>query len=229
MPTKTAPTLESFLDDNPEWRVCPEYIFEPPTQEELRADWPELDEYFIEFSQQIMRPGVTRGAVYVQMRFNGNTHKFADMIASQRGPGVDTDAVFFSGHRTLYEQFGSQKHLNRHLGHAAESGFKPGLHDKYFPELARYQGDPEAFVSRSQGRSYIKKLCEKRGWAIEGAVNVKSREPSEDPLAYENCVPIADDLIQGRINNMARKDPSVLRRSRKDLRREIIEKHGPSK
>jgi len=151
------------------------------------------------------------------------------MIASQKGPGVETDATFFEGHSMLYDQFGSQKHLNRFLKNAKAHGHTPSPQSKYFPELARFQGDPEAFVTRSQGRSYIKKLCEKRGWAIEGAVNVEHREPESDPMDNKNCKPLGEDIIRDRAIQMSQSDPSVKKMDKRKLRQQIIEKHGPSK
>jgi len=223
-------TLEEFLGVHPEWIVCPEAIIAPPDEEELLEWYPELEgSELLSRHMEAMNQGVSRGANYAQMRMNGSEHKFAEMISLQKSPGLQTDAIFFSGHRTLYDQFGSQKHLDRFVNTSKAHGFTPNAHAKYFPELARFQGDPEAYVTRSQGRSYIRKLCEQRGWECQGDVKVAKREPESDPLARENCKLLGEDIIRDRAMEMAKTDPSVLKMNRKDLRQKIIDKHGPSK
>ena len=82
-------------------------------------------------------------------------------------------------------------------------------------------------VTRAMGRSYIKKLLEKRGWESDGAVKVKGRQPENDPLDAKNCVPMGNDVIQHYAAKMVAKDPSLKRLKRSELRAKVIEKHGP--
>ena len=160
------------------------------------------------------------------MRMNGQSHNLAEMVCLQKGPGLDTDDIFFSGQGTLDQQFGSEKHINRHVATAKKHGYKPSPNDVYYPGLARFQGDPEAFVSRSQGRSYIKKLCEKRGWACEGGVKVEHRQPLSDPL--DKSIPLGEDIIRDRAAVMMAENPELKTMDRQKLRQKIIEKQGPS-
>ena len=222
-------TVTEFCEENPEWKSCPDLLLMPPSREELVEDMCyELDENFLKKSGQRMSNGATRGAFYAMQRINGSTHKFAEMLALQRGPALDTDDVFFSGSKPLYDQFQSTRTLNTHLKASAKHGFRPSPNSTYFPGLARFRGDPEAYVTRAQGRGYIKKLLESRGWACEGGVNVEHRQPESDPLAPENCVRLADDIIADKAKEMIAKDPSLKKVNRKDLRAEIIKKHGAS-
>ena len=220
--------ITEFLERNPEWAVCPDFIISPPSGEELAQDYPELTESFLGRHEEYMSYGVTRGAQYAQMRLNGTAHSLAEMVALQQCAGIETDDTFFQGSKPLYDQFGSQKHLNTFLKAAKRRGFTPSVNSTYFPGLARFQGDPEAFVTRAQGRSYIRKLCEKRGWACEGGVNVKHREPESDPLDLKNCKPLGEDIIRNRAMQMAEKNPDVARMPRRELREKIIAEHGPS-
>lgn len=229
---KASPGLDEFLKNNEEWRQCPDLLVSPPTADELREWYPDTTHGMLTAARDPVRIGkfmVTRGALYAQMRNRGESGKLADMVAMQQGPGLNTDSVFFSGCQPLYDQFESQKHLDRHLANAKKHGFTPSKNAVYMPGLARFQGDPEAFVDHTQGRGYIKKLCERRGWACDGAVTVAKREPESDPLADKNCVPLAKDIIQRRAKEMVKADPSLARLNRQDLRQKIIDKHGPSK
>lgn len=226
--------IAEVIKDDPDWAVCPDMLVAPPDAGELRELYPDVSEGLASHCLEPVRAGaskvaVARGAFYCMMRMTGVSPRLAEMLAMQQGPGLDTDDTFFQGQKPLYDQFGSQKHLDRHLKTASQHGFTPSVNATYFPNLARFQGDPEAYVTRSQGRSYIRKLLEKRGWACEGGINVKGREPESDPLAPENCKPLGEDIIRSREAKMFQQDPSLKRVNRKELRERIIEKHGPSK
>jgi len=217
--------LQSFLAQNDEWQSCPDLVVDPPTQEELTEKFGMVDDQVLSRCDEWITSHVTRGAQYWMMRMRGSNDSFAAMISLQQGPGLDTDDVFFSGQKPLYDQFGSQKHLDRYLKASKAQGFTPPVNSTYFPNLARFPGDKEAYVTRAQGRSYIKKLCESRGWACEGGVNVAHRQPESDPYAKENCVPLGEDFIREREAKALRENPKV---DRRELRERIIEKHGSS-
>lgn len=64
----------------------------------------------------------------------------------------------------------------------------------YFPQLARFPGDPEAFVT---SRSEIRKLLEKRGWSASGIVEYEAKkERSAGP--YE----VSDDIVENHFSQM---------------------------
>lgn len=219
-----------FLENHPEWHPFAHLVLAPPELDEVAEKFPEvrgsvLSQDPFDFTSF----GVTRLALYVKLREEGQGHRWAEMISLQRGPVLSTDDTFFQGVPRLYEQFGSQKNLDRHLKAAKAHGFTPSPNAIYMPGLARFQGDPEAWVTRAMGRSYIKKLCEKRGWACEGAVNVKARDPENDPLDQKNCVPLANDIVNRIGKEMVRKDPSLQKKSKSELREMVIAKHGPRK
>jgi hypothetical protein len=122
----------------------------------------------------------------------------------------------------LRDQFRDKRQLKKVLAVASKHGYKPSPSDVYEPGLARFQGDPEAFVPRTGGRGYIKNLCRKRGWGCNGAVNVEASAPHVDP--HDTGTKLAEDLVQAHIREEIKKDPS-LKGKKKELREKIIEKH----
>ena len=213
-----------------EYKELPDLLFSPPDRLELQDEFGDVSPELLDRCLELLQNGVaTRGAHYWMMRKGGSSDKFAAMIALQEGPGLSTDDTFFQGQKPLYDQFGSQKHLDRYIKAAKRHGFTPSPNATYFSSLARFPGDPEAFVTRAQGRSYIRKLCEKRGWACEGAVNVEHREPESDPLDKKNCKALGEDIISRRASQMAMENPKYKSMNRNELREAIISKHGPSK
>lgn len=90
----------------------------------------------------------------------------------------------------------------------------------YYSQLARktrYGFDPEAFVSN---RGDIKRVCEERGYACDGAVTVKGREFEEPP----DC-PLAPDLIEEAVDDMLAKDPGLAIKKREELREMAFDRH----
>ena len=99
------------------------------------------------------------------------------MCAARQGPKLETDTTFTRGYAT--HPFG-KRGLNewtakRYLAKAKKAGVSI-TGKRYLSSLARYPGDPEAWVS---DRSDIKGLCKRRGWGCDGKVKVKARiEPN---------------------------------------------------
>lgn len=111
------------------------------------------------------------------------------MLVSGVGPGVMTDSVFMAGHGSG-RQFQDRPELGDEYKRRCLKAGGSTLGRRYLSQLARFPGDPEAWVS---GRGDVQRVCEKRGWASEGAVSVKGecrveREPEP--------IPIAEDIVQ---------------------------------
>ena len=216
-----------FMVASPDWSEHRDLIFCPPDAEEIKSLYPDASRELLSRCMEGMSRFVSRGAQYLRMRMAGESDSLASMVALRKGPALSTDDTFFAGQGTLYDQFGRQKALDRTLAASKAMGFVPPKGSVYFPNLARSKGDPEAYVTRAMGRSYIKKLLEKRGWESDGAVKVKGRQPENDPLDAKNCVPMGNDVIQHYAAKMVAKDPSLKSLKRSELRAKVIEKHGP--
>ena len=218
-----------FIKSNPGWIEFRDLLLAPPDAEEIRKGYPDADRELLSRCMEPLTGIVTRGAQYLRMRMSGEGDKLASMVSLRKGPVLSTDDTFFQGMQPLYEQFGSQKALDRNLQASKRHGFVPDKNAVYFPNLARFKGDPEAYVSRAQGRSYIKKLLDKRGWSSEGGVRATGRQPDKDPLDPKNCVPLADDIVKQYADKMIKQDPSLKRLKKSELREKVIAKHGPQR
>lgn len=165
-------------------------------------------------------------AFYEHLRGKGESHRMSEMLAFQQPPRAMTDAVFFEGFGTLDKQFaGDERVRDQVIKRAMAGGYKPNNNDVYLSALARYPGDPEAFVPATGGRGHIKAVCEKRGWECDGAVKTKRKEPEKDPRS----VPLAKDLVNRKVAEAIKKNPDLKRKDQGELRHDIIKKHGGKK
>jgi hypothetical protein len=114
---------------------------------------------------------------YVEARLVGDcSPRGADMIASRRGPELLTDAVYLQGNHG--DSQWAIDPITRQIGQATQAAARRHGHNgsgTYVPSLARFVGDPEAFVS---GRGDIARVIRarhargERGWTVDGAVKV---------------------------------------------------------
>lgn len=157
---------------------------------------------------------------YEAMRKKGMEHRGAEMLALQSPPGAMTDVAFFQGHKRLGDEL-SERQMKAMKKELKRQKFRPNSTDVYVPGLARFQWDKEAFVPASGGRGYVKKLCESRGWACHGAVEVKGRkdEPKPDKV-------MSEALISQNIVRHIEKNPDLARKPKRELREMVIEKHS---
>ena len=224
--------LTVFLRENPEWTACADLIVMPPDITEIQEAYPEVKERDLKWDYlsgfaSYAKVGITVGAMYMQARAEGGPHNMALMIANQRAFQPKTDDTFFSGQKMLADELGSKKNLQRHLDAAKRNGFTIPQNAIYYPNLARFQFDPQAYITRAHGRSHIRKLLEKRGWSCDGDIKVDGREPEVDPL--EKAPKMSPYLVRDYMQKAIRSDPEAARMDRRELREKIIAKHGPQK
>ena len=223
--------VRAFLDSNEDWKCVADLLVFPMDAEEISKEFSDADgEILSRCEECITITGfpIARGTIYVRSRRNGAGDRFAAMVALQRSASGMTDDVFFAGMPTLADQMGSKKKLDALVANCRRAGFTPNHRDVYQSGLARFPNDPQAVISRSQGRSHIRNLCESRGWACEGGVNVSARQPESDPLAPENCVPMAKDLIRDNARKMIQENPDLRHKPASELRQMVLDKHGPA-
>jgi hypothetical protein len=133
-------------------------------------------------------------ARYADMLGSGESHNMAFMLSCRQFPNVKTDATFLKGLQTG-DQFGDCAGLG--LGYkqiTEEKGYNTAG-KVYLSQLARYPGDPEAWVS---GRGDVERVCRDRGYTCEGAVNYK-------PLVEREATPALDidpDIVEDRVQRV---------------------------
>jgi len=116
--------------------------------------------------------------------------RLADMLESGIAPYGVTDATFMAG---KHDQFANQQAQgDRYAERAREHGMTSVKGKRYMSQLARFPGDPEAWV---RGRGDVQRVCEQRGWGCEGAVKVAPVEKEKAPATA-----IADDILESRAN-----------------------------
>ncbi len=228
--------LKKFLADNPDWHPYADLVIRPPLQEELMSWWPDVSTEVLSRCHEMVREGggvVSRGAIYVRVRrenekeeARGTADKWATMLSLQAPPGLKTSTNFTSGYKPWHEIM-DPRYVATIKAKLKSKGVELTSRTEYMPELARFPGDPEAVLPTGSERDHIKKICESRGWAVNGAVECEYRQPDQDP--HTSGPVMAEDLVRQNARRMVHQDPSLKKLSRQELREAVIEKHGPSK
>jgi hypothetical protein len=153
-------------------------------------------------------------AAYEELRRSGESHSIAEMLAYRQAPASKTTDDFLRGIGTLDKQLGDNNnfYLNKVVQqYTKEMGHPPNPNYVYSPGLARYTGDPRAFVANEAD---VKRRAEELNVNVEGFVNHKAREPEEDPFGkmgnkFTKRVPIANDLKQMIREKIVAKNPDM--------------------
>jgi hypothetical protein len=107
--------------------------------------------------------------LYWESRSKGTSARLAEMLALQAPPRPNTDATFLHGHCNG-SQFAAGPlagELGDRLKATAEAGGQNVKGKVYLGGLARFPGDPQAWVD---GKGDVKRVCEERGWKCTGSV-----------------------------------------------------------
>ena len=131
--------------------------------------------------------GVTIGGRWISLS-PPNGVKFNEMVSSGVPPASNTDREFLMGSENG-RQFAKNQAVGDYYQRECERNGGQTKGRKYISQLARYPGDPQAWVA---GRGDVQKLCEQRGWGSDGLVNVKERPRDKEPPPP---VQVADDLV----------------------------------
>ncbi len=160
--------------------------------------------------------------IYKQAIKNGCSERLADMLASRKAPDSVTEAEFFKGRHTLAQQFkGNESQLNYITKEAKKRGFTPTPNMVYEAGLAKFVGDPAAFIPASGGKDHVKAVCKKRNWRCEGAVNV-SNNPGHVDLSEPTMNP---KLVEQYARQMATDKPELRRKTKAEVRQMAKQKH----
>ena len=148
--------------------------------------------------------------------------RMREVLDSRKMPSIRTDAQFLANHGTLDKQFeGDDRQLKAITDAAKKKGYNPNPNDTYIPSLARFTGDPLAFVPAGSPKSHIKKVCEATDRACEGDVTVnRSSKPMPE------TVRLGEDLVQEEAAMRIMENPEEALKPKEQLRNEILDKHG---
>lgn len=133
-------------------------------------------------------------------------------------PNIITDTNFFRG---TDDGFGNNQMMRRIYHQRARAAGIDTTGKVYCPELVSrsLQGgiDPAAWVPRTEGRSHIKSVLERRRWSSTGRVEVKepSYEIPDDPEPY---VPADDILEKATMLDVERNMPDATPSERKKIK-----------
>ena len=148
--------------------------------------------------------------------------RLREVLDGRKMPAIRTDAQFLANHGTLDKQFeGDARQLEAVTNAAKSHGYTPSPNDTYIPTLARFPGDPLAFVPSDSPKNHIKKVCEATDRACEGDVSV-NREPKKP----QETVRLGEDLIQEEAAMRIVENPEEALKPKEQLRNEILDKHG---
>jgi hypothetical protein len=117
---------------------------------------------------------------YEEMISAGTSPKLAEMLALQSPPHCQTDTRFMTG-----EHSGS----------------------RYSSQLARFPGDPEAYVS---SRGDVLRVAKKRGLKIEGTYGMNYTPSDYGDAPIDKPYEVADDIVDAAVQEIADEHPEAL-------------------
>ena len=153
----------------------------------------------------------------------GRYCKLCEMFTARQAPSSVSDRELLIGWGTLEKQFGRDpKYLNHITQTAIKHGYRPSPSDMYHPGCADFAGDPKAFV---KGRGDIMKVIKKRNVTVdEPLYKHRATEPVVDPWSQRK--PLAEKIVKRLMKEYIQRDPSLAHNDKRELRAQIIEKHG---
>ena len=156
--------------------------------------------------------------IYEDLRRAGQSHSIAEMLACQQPPCDAADRTFLAGlsPKTDKEEVKLRRMAERQ-GYSVSGA-------TYLHSLARFRGDPEAFI---RSRDDIKRLAEKRGMVVDGAVNIDTLSNRVEPAMPD--IGVCPKIIERETKDHERKTGTKLRgRERVDFKDRLFEKRKPS-
>ena len=148
--------------------------------------------------------------------------RLLDMLKSGRPPTGVSDCTFMKD-TANGRQFNDCQHMGNYYKHITEREGGNTNGKKYLSGLARYPGDPEAWVD---SRGDVERILTKRGWGCEGSINIKPRESLTPPAPGPE---VADDLLDKYTAQIASAQPSPHLVDTDDLREQVKERLKPKR
>lgn len=137
------------------------------------------------------------------------------MIVDGRPPNSRTDREFLIGSENG-RQFQETPKLGDAYRESCEKSGGSTTGKKYLRQLARFPGDPKAWVS---GRGDVERVAKERGMGVEGLVNVQT--PEVEP---PKPVDIAPDILDRETKRMLAGTRGMPKKKQLEVREAIREK-----
>ncbi len=163
--------------------------------------------------------GLVVGGRYVSLDAKIDTSRVNAMLDSGVPPAANTDREFLMGSENG-RQFQSRPEVGNAYKAVTEREGGSVTGKKYISQLARYPGDPEAWVS---GRGDVAKILEQRGWGCDGAVKTKVRERDTPPSPGPE---VAEDIVE-RETHKALEGQTVTKKEYLDTKEKVKNKIKP--
>lgn len=127
--------------------------------------------------------------VYWDIRKSGTSPKLAEMLTLQSPPMSNTDREFLEGHcnGNQFAKGPLSEDLGDRMKAVAEAAGQNVKGKVYIGGLARFPGDPEAWIA---GRGDVRKVVEERGWKCSGSVDVTPDSRRDDAIIAAKEAPI---------------------------------------
>lgn len=156
---------------------------------------------------------------YDAMVKDGVTPRLAEMLACQQPPGARTDREFM-----MAECNGSQFEDTPEIGDAYAAVAKAAgvsvKGKKYLSGLAKFPGDPEAWVS---GMGDAQRIIEQNGWGSQGLINRPVTR-----VAEAEQTTLAADIVEAKVQQELATNASQAHAGDiEGVREKVIERHKP--
>jgi hypothetical protein len=155
----------------------------------------------------------------------GESHAIAEMLAVRKAPGCVTDDTFFAGTKNGQQFSGNvmQEFQGDLLASKLRKAGGSPAGKKYLGQLARFTGDPEAWVST---RGEVKAILEKNNWGAQGQVKRSIVDSCVEPEPPKD---VADRIVRDEMLTIAEDTPELVRtpQQREDVLHQIKEKRTP--
>lgn len=160
--------------------------------------------------------------IYARAIENGCSPRLAEMFAAGKPPTIKTTNTFIAKGKTGGDQFGDA--TREHYLRTARAAGVSTDGKVYDGRLAEFPGDPRAWI---ESQDDVRRLCEERGWGLDGDVKVKAREaapPATGGLADD----IKDDLVEARLAEKYGDDfETVPKREYEKAVEDVVNTHSP--
>lgn len=149
--------------------------------------------------------------------------RLTEMLSTGDTPHCISDQTYMKGHDNG-SQFAKNPQFGNYYRHITEQHGGSTKGKRYISGLARFPGDPEAWVT---GRDDVRRVIEGRpGWSCQGAVDIDGRKNSPAPAP---AVEVADDLLNKYTAQVACSLPDPEHIDLVDLKEQVKDRIKPKK